>query len=365
MRPPPGFRVRLTDFLRNNEGIRVVGCLALMLALTASGLSLWLALSVPIVTYIGISILFAPGQSLMPPPSGGPAPRNSGPPDREAARRCLTLRDELRELAKSVADEEVLTSLRSIDDRLGSILLVIDEDEKYEAGPSLEDLIELTRRYLRWYVKASRRELEYEEPVAGIRQTFRILADRFERFWLAINRDVIVNLKTLREIIEEEFPDPPEIVAELASPPLQQKMQPASETTGNPPEDPATTLDQPGDENPNEQGDDEIVDNEFVRRAKTESGSAHVNGQEDAAPFTQREKEVVCLVIHGKRDSEIATILFMSPRTPPKHIENAKRKIGAKTRTELAFQSVKLGLVDPGVCLQDLNSGQGMPPAQS
>jgi DNA-binding CsgD family transcriptional regulator len=66
----------------------------------------------------------------------------------------------------------------------------------------------------------------------------------------------------------------------------------------------------------------------------------------DAAPnpwvgqgVTDREADVLRLVIAGRANKEIATALRLSPRTVEKHVENLLRKTGARSRTELAVTS--------------------------
>jgi DNA-binding CsgD family transcriptional regulator len=54
------------------------------------------------------------------------------------------------------------------------------------------------------------------------------------------------------------------------------------------------------------------------------------------APLTGREREVASLVADGATNREIATMLFLSPKTVERHVSNALRKLGARNRAELA-----------------------------
>jgi DNA-binding CsgD family transcriptional regulator len=54
---------------------------------------------------------------------------------------------------------------------------------------------------------------------------------------------------------------------------------------------------------------------------------------------TDREADVLRLVIDGLANKEIAAALHLSPRTVEKHVENLLRKTGARSRTELAVTS--------------------------
>jgi DNA-binding CsgD family transcriptional regulator len=54
---------------------------------------------------------------------------------------------------------------------------------------------------------------------------------------------------------------------------------------------------------------------------------------EASLPLTRREHEVLEWVGRGKTNAEIAGILWLSPSTVRKHLENAYAKLGVRTRT--------------------------------
>jgi DNA-binding CsgD family transcriptional regulator len=58
-----------------------------------------------------------------------------------------------------------------------------------------------------------------------------------------------------------------------------------------------------------------------------------------AEGVSDREADVLRLVIAGLPNKEIAAALHLSPRTVEKHVENLLRKTGARSRTELAVTS--------------------------
>ena len=51
--------------------------------------------------------------------------------------------------------------------------------------------------------------------------------------------------------------------------------------------------------------------------------------------ITAREAEVLQLVAEGLSNKDIATTLFVSPRTVEKHVESLLRKACARSRTQL------------------------------
>lgn len=57
------------------------------------------------------------------------------------------------------------------------------------------------------------------------------------------------------------------------------------------------------------------------------------------AKLTSREKEVVRLLAQGKRQSDIARLLCISPLTVRDHVQSARRKTGAGSAFELAVRA--------------------------
>ena len=66
----------------------------------------------------------------------------------------------------------------------------------------------------------------------------------------------------------------------------------------------------------------------------------------DPGPLTAREVEVLGLVAEGRSKRQIATELFMSPKTVSVHVSRILSKLGAATRTEAAATGRRLGLLD-------------------
>ena len=62
--------------------------------------------------------------------------------------------------------------------------------------------------------------------------------------------------------------------------------------------------------------------------------------------LTQREREVLALVVAGLNNREIASKLFLSQGTVRLHVSNVLRKLEAPNRTAAAMLAVQHGLVD-------------------
>jgi DNA-binding NarL/FixJ family response regulator len=63
--------------------------------------------------------------------------------------------------------------------------------------------------------------------------------------------------------------------------------------------------------------------------------------------LNQRETEILTWIARGKTSAEVAHKLRLSKRTIEFHIENARLKLGAATRTEAAIKAVASGLINP------------------
>lgn len=67
-----------------------------------------------------------------------------------------------------------------------------------------------------------------------------------------------------------------------------------------------------------------------------------VHGETDISP---RELEVIELVVDGYTNGEIGELLGLSVRTVQEHVASARRKLGARSRTQLAVMALRSGLV--------------------
>ncbi|HJU46836.1 MAG TPA: AAA family ATPase, partial [Gaiellaceae bacterium] len=65
------------------------------------------------------------------------------------------------------------------------------------------------------------------------------------------------------------------------------------------------------------------------------------------AGLTQRQLEVLALLVEGLTNAEIAQRLFLSPRTAEHHVKAVLEKIGAETRREATARATDLGLELP------------------
>ena len=68
----------------------------------------------------------------------------------------------------------------------------------------------------------------------------------------------------------------------------------------------------------------------------------------DLKELTEREREVLTLVGHGKTNDEIASELFVSPATVKTHVSRVMSKLYARDRAQLVVAAYESGLVVPG-----------------
>jgi DNA-binding CsgD family transcriptional regulator len=88
----------------------------------------------------------------------------------------------------------------------------------------------------------------------------------------------------------------------------------------------------------------------LARRARVplEDAPPGLPGEAGRVPFglTDREREVLALVAAGRSNGQIATTLFISPKTASVHVSNILAKLGASGRTEAAAIARRRGLLD-------------------
>jgi DNA-binding NarL/FixJ family response regulator len=67
--------------------------------------------------------------------------------------------------------------------------------------------------------------------------------------------------------------------------------------------------------------------------------------QDDSGKITEREQEVLVLVVAGKTNQEIALALRISEKTVEKHVGSILNKLNVASRVEAAVQAIQRGLV--------------------
>jgi DNA-binding NarL/FixJ family response regulator len=77
------------------------------------------------------------------------------------------------------------------------------------------------------------------------------------------------------------------------------------------------------------------------------AGVARLGVRPMAAPLNEREVEVLTWAARGKTSAEIAKILDLTKRTVDFHIDNARGKLGAATRTEAVLKAATGRLIEP------------------
>ncbi|TMD33765.1 MAG: hypothetical protein E6I95_08130 [Chloroflexi bacterium] len=84
-----------------------------------------------------------------------------------------------------------------------------------------------------------------------------------------------------------------------------------------------------------------------VEPAAPNSGSARRgNAQTAEAGLTKREREIAALVGRGLRNREIASKLFLAPRTVDAHVEHIRNKLDVHSRTQIAAWAASQGLLE-------------------
>jgi DNA-binding NarL/FixJ family response regulator len=82
---------------------------------------------------------------------------------------------------------------------------------------------------------------------------------------------------------------------------------------------------------------------DLARRARIGTAEQHGDGAVLSA-LTSREREVLRLIAAGRSNREIASVLFIAPKTASVHVSNILGKLGAASRTEAAAIAYREGI---------------------
>lgn len=69
-----------------------------------------------------------------------------------------------------------------------------------------------------------------------------------------------------------------------------------------------------------------------------------MNAQDAQPKLSEREREILPLIVQGLNTDEIAAKLSLSPKTAKQHEANIRHKLGARNRTELVVTALQSGL---------------------
>jgi DNA-binding NarL/FixJ family response regulator len=83
---------------------------------------------------------------------------------------------------------------------------------------------------------------------------------------------------------------------------------------------------------------------DLARRARIGTTEPRADGKV-LASLTAREREVLRLIAAGRSNREIASVLFIAPKTASVHVSNILGKLGAASRTEAAAIAHREGLI--------------------
>lgn len=73
---------------------------------------------------------------------------------------------------------------------------------------------------------------------------------------------------------------------------------------------------------------------------------ARIGARDPSRPLTKREREVLQLLVGGRRPAEIAQQLYITPKTAATHIEHILAKLGAHSQAQAVAFAVRDGIID-------------------
>ncbi len=80
-----------------------------------------------------------------------------------------------------------------------------------------------------------------------------------------------------------------------------------------------------------------------VRRVREQSIAT--DQPEDLLALSEREREILRLVAHGRDNTEIAQELYLSPSTVKNHVSSILEKLGVDSRVQAAVRAARAGIV--------------------
>src|SRR5690349_3048229 len=136
--------------------IRGLIAVLLLLLLLALGASFWLALPISVIAYGGIRLM-AGSTNHFPETDGSNRRPRTG---RDALALCRTLRPSITMLSFGLDDDRSAAQMEGVLGRTDQLIAAIAEDKQFDAAPMLLDLMETTIELLTPYAKAIRRGLD-------------------------------------------------------------------------------------------------------------------------------------------------------------------------------------------------------------
>jgi DNA-binding NarL/FixJ family response regulator len=84
---------------------------------------------------------------------------------------------------------------------------------------------------------------------------------------------------------------------------------------------------------------------ELLRRLRAAEPARGAAGEDDAIELSEREHEVLRLVVEGRDNAAIAAELFISPNTVKSHVASIFAKLDVESRLQASVQALRRGLV--------------------
>ena len=100
-----------------------------------------------------------------------------------------------------------------------------------------------------------------------------------------------------------------------------------------------------------------------LRRSGARAGNGNGNGggngkaERTRSNLSPREREILTLLADGQTQAQIASELYLSPKTVSTHIQHLLSKLGVHSRAQAVAAAFKLGLVAPDVEGHGLDEG--------
>jgi DNA-binding CsgD family transcriptional regulator len=282
--------------LRNELGCGALSAVLLLVLWSTTELHIVLVLVLPILTYLGLWLLFGPSPASLPDPT--PTAREV----RGAYDECRRLQARIATLCGTMSDIRTRELTQQIVIHIDQIMEVIAEDNHPEICLKLIEPLTVTDTFLTNYAKLLRRGHDPAEMKERVRANLIMLDHGFGEIWQELIQETVVDLGKLSDVIEETIEQLP-VPADVATLPPE---LPESVGQSHPP---------------------------------------HVAAL--VASLTPRQLAILRILTTGRTDQEIADMLFISKRTVTTHLTEIYDKIRVRNRAEAVAFAVRWGLAPP------------------
>ena len=290
-RTPEEYR-RVVRSACQRDSVRAGLSLLLLGALLLADYHVTLVLALPVIFYAGLWLL-TDSKSTQFRDITGPTYQEV----REAYSTCLQMQVQIESLANTITEPDIAQQAHRIATIIEQITDALEDSERLEASLGLLRLVRPADVILTRYARIVRRGLDSPEAQSVVSGHLNKLDRAFDRYWLRLREQALLDLEELDEEIESDLDEIPAEIHDL------------------PPQLPKYIGDR--------------IPPEIARMIDS---------------LTPRQLEILRLLPADLTDQQIGDLLFIGKRTVTSHLTEIYNKIGVHKRAGASAFAVRWGL---------------------